>query len=425
MGKPLDAAFEAEFDDAYRRIPNYALERIRSARVLLLGVGALGNEVAKNLALFDVGYLYLCDMDTVEWANLSHSVLFRRADQGRPKVEAAAEALRGINPRLEVRPFNGPLTEIGIGVWRRMDAIVSGLDNRGSRLLVDRICGKAGKEWIDAGLGSLAADGSAAGLLQAAVQRFSPRDGCCYEYYLQSDAILEMAEQEAAAALRGSSTWEGCTRHAERLSAMQRIPTTPAMASIVGALQAQEVIRQLSPGLWGRTGLGVRRLSIDLSGFATAVYEHPAGVEVPPLEPVTECPELSARHTTVGGIVARAKRDLGPQAIVRLGFEYVMGLGCSVCGRVDERPMKLRSQSIACPHCSTPERPVDRYPVGDVMPDYLDGSEPFLDLPLAALGVPLLDVLTACKRSECRQESPSAAEETHYELTGDLVEALG
>src|SRR5262249_39451081 len=75
----------------FRLISWWEQERLTRARVLVLGVGALGNEILKNLALLGIGRVFLADLDRVEDANLSRSVLFREEDRGRPKVEAAAQ----------------------------------------------------------------------------------------------------------------------------------------------------------------------------------------------------------------------------------------------------------------------------------------------------------------------------------------------
>src|SRR5258708_10193142 len=68
--------------------------RIAGARVMVMGAGALGNEVLKTLALLGFRRLFIVDMDTVARSNLSRSVLFSRADQGRSKAEAAAQRTR-------------------------------------------------------------------------------------------------------------------------------------------------------------------------------------------------------------------------------------------------------------------------------------------------------------------------------------------
>ena len=55
----------------------FQIERVRDARVMVVGSGALGNEVLKNLALFGVGHIYVVDFDTIEYTNLTRSILFR------------------------------------------------------------------------------------------------------------------------------------------------------------------------------------------------------------------------------------------------------------------------------------------------------------------------------------------------------------
>ena len=65
-------------------------EKVRDARVMVVGAGALGNEVVKNLALMGIGSMYIVDFDKIEAANLSRSILFREKDGGREKAQIAA-----------------------------------------------------------------------------------------------------------------------------------------------------------------------------------------------------------------------------------------------------------------------------------------------------------------------------------------------
>jgi bacteriocin biosynthesis cyclodehydratase domain-containing protein len=76
--------------------------RLREARVHVIGCGGLGTWAAASLACLGVGTLVLVDDDTVALSNLNRQVLFRRADVGRRKVDAAAEALRAFDPALRV-----------------------------------------------------------------------------------------------------------------------------------------------------------------------------------------------------------------------------------------------------------------------------------------------------------------------------------
>src|SRR6185295_5874786 len=102
-GPAVDDTPELVIDDSdrysrLRLIPWWRQEKLAAARVLVVGAGALGNEVIKNLALLGVGTVFVIDLDTVEPSNLSRSVLFRSEDGGKPKAEVAARRSEEINP---------------------------------------------------------------------------------------------------------------------------------------------------------------------------------------------------------------------------------------------------------------------------------------------------------------------------------------
>src|SRR5947209_10671168 len=78
----------------FRLIGWWDQQRLAAARALVIGAGALGNEILKNLALLGVGNVFVADLDRVENANLSRSVLFREEDCGQPKAEVAARRVR-------------------------------------------------------------------------------------------------------------------------------------------------------------------------------------------------------------------------------------------------------------------------------------------------------------------------------------------
>src|SRR5437773_12034096 len=111
-----------------RLIPWWRQEKLAAARVLVVGAGALGNEVLKNLALLGVGTVYVIDLDEVEPSNLSRSVLFRAEDGGRGKAEVAARRAREINPDVRMIPMRGDvITDGGLGLIADVDGGIGGL----------------------------------------------------------------------------------------------------------------------------------------------------------------------------------------------------------------------------------------------------------------------------------------------------------
>ncbi|EIV94372.1 ThiF family adenylyltransferase [Frankia sp. QA3] len=140
--------------DRQRRIDGWDQSRLAGASVIIVGVGALGNETAKNLALAGVGRLVLCDPDTVAASNLSRCVLFAAAGPaalGRPKVEVAAAGLRALAPGVEVATRPGPLSGVGLGELAAADLVLGCLDSRRSRLDLLGRCALAQARLVDGG----------------------------------------------------------------------------------------------------------------------------------------------------------------------------------------------------------------------------------------------------------------------------------
>src|ERR1700690_1793765 len=87
-----------------RLIPWWDQEKIAKCRLLVVGAGALGNEILKNAALLGFTQVVVVDLDRIEESNLSRAVLYRSEDVGRFKAEAAACAYRPLSPNARVHP---------------------------------------------------------------------------------------------------------------------------------------------------------------------------------------------------------------------------------------------------------------------------------------------------------------------------------
>ena len=121
-------------------------ERLKGARVLIVGAGGLGSPAALYLAAAGLGRLGLVDFDTVDESNLHRQVLYGQSDIGRPKLEAARRRLADVNPLIELVLHEERLTsENALEIFAGYDVIVDGSDNFPTRYLVNDACVLTGK----------------------------------------------------------------------------------------------------------------------------------------------------------------------------------------------------------------------------------------------------------------------------------------
>lgn len=228
----IDEVEEDRFS-RFRLIHWWSQERIAAARVLVVGAGALGNEILKNLALLGFRKILVVDLDRIEASNLSRSVLYRESDIGRDKVEAAAEAVRSLYPEAVVRGLRVNVTHgLGLGVFDWADIILAGLDNREARLFLNRSAWKMGKPWVDGAIEGL----------NGVVRVFESGKPACYECTLgETDwAILE--RRMSCNLLTRADEEQG------------KLPTTPTTSSVIAGIEAQEALKLLHglPSLSGK-----------------------------------------------------------------------------------------------------------------------------------------------------------------------------
>jgi molybdopterin/thiamine biosynthesis adenylyltransferase len=125
--------------------------RIRAARVVLVGCGALGSALADMMVRAGVGGLTLVDRDFVEESNLQRQVLFDEDDarRGLPKAVAAEAKLGRINSDVAVR---GLVSDLDAGnapdILKGADVVLDGTDNFETRFLVNDVCVREGIPWV-------------------------------------------------------------------------------------------------------------------------------------------------------------------------------------------------------------------------------------------------------------------------------------
>lgn len=125
-------------------MPEVAMEgqqKLRHARVLVVGAGGLGSPVLSYLAAAGVGTLGIVDFDTVDFTNLQRQIIYSTSDVGRPKLEAAVDRIRAMNPDVRVVTHEDRLTsENALSILKNYDVVVDGTDNYPTRYLVNDAC---------------------------------------------------------------------------------------------------------------------------------------------------------------------------------------------------------------------------------------------------------------------------------------------
>ncbi|WP_017998158.1 molybdopterin-synthase adenylyltransferase MoeB [Paracoccus sp. N5] len=117
---------------------------LKRAKVLVVGAGGLGAPVCLYLAAAGVGRITVADDDRVSLSNLQRQVIFRSSDDGRPKADAARDAMRALNPLVEITPLNRRVTEADTALIAGHDLVIDGSDSFASRQAVNVACARAG-----------------------------------------------------------------------------------------------------------------------------------------------------------------------------------------------------------------------------------------------------------------------------------------
>ncbi len=139
-----------------REVGGQGQQKLKAARVLVIGAGGLGSPVLTYLAAAGVGTLGIIDDDTVSIDNLQRQIAHRTSDAGRPKVESAADMIRSLNPHVTVEAHNTRITAANaLELISRYDIVAEGSDNFATRYLVSDACYLARRPLVYAALGPL------------------------------------------------------------------------------------------------------------------------------------------------------------------------------------------------------------------------------------------------------------------------------
>lgn len=162
MGMTMDGEFSQRYDRQVRFAPLGALgqSRLQTSRVLVVGLGGVGSWLSEILVRAGVGHVRLVDDDVVDETNLARQAMYTEADSraAKPKVEAAAAALRAMNSSVTLDPIRNRVTRETIDALAGdVDLLLDGTDDWATRFLLNDYAVRTGKAWLFAG--AVAAEG--------------------------------------------------------------------------------------------------------------------------------------------------------------------------------------------------------------------------------------------------------------------------
>lgn len=361
------ADFEEDRYSRLRLIPWWDQDRLKNATIMVVGAGAIGNELIKNLTLLGIGRILVYDMDAIESTNLTRSVLYRARDVGRYKAEVAAERAQEMNPDVKAKAFIANIIDdVGLGVFRRMDVVLGGLDNREARLSINQSCYKVDRPWIDGAIEAL----------NGFARVFIPGQGACYECTMTETDWMLINKRKSCALLTHEQMAEG------------KIPTTPTSSSIIAGVQVQEMLKLLHadrnlPTLAGR-GYVFNGLTHD--SYVVEYQMKDDCMSHDTYETILEKP-WSVRTITLKELLTQVRAELGENAVVDFDRDIATTAKCS-CGAHKElfTPVhKLKGHMLTCPECGMQMTFESLHSIR--------GQEDFLDKTPYEIGIPLLHIV--------------------------------
>jgi molybdopterin/thiamine biosynthesis adenylyltransferase len=372
----------------FRLIPWWDQKKLQAARVLVIGAGALGNEILKNLALLGFERIVVVDLDRIEESNLSRTILFSSEDVGSFKAEAAARSLRKIAPQARARSLVANVVQsCGLGLFAWSDVIIAGLDNREARLWINRCAWKMNRPWIDGAIEGI----------NGVARVFAAGTAPCYECTLgETDWKLLEQRMSCNLLLREANT-EG------------KVATTPTISSVIAGIEVQEAVKLLH-GMPTLASSGFVFEGLNHTSYKVEYTANPDCMSHFTFADVEELRQKSS-ELTLEDLRQRGAKDLGAaDVVVEFSRDIVHELECPQCGEREERfaPVgSIRYEEGRCPRDG-------QMRVVKTIHSY-SGRESFGGQTLDKIGLPLYDVFSV----------RSAVAEKAYLIAGDKNEVLG
>jgi len=218
-------------DDIYdrqKRIAGWDQHKVSNAKIMIVGAGATGNELIKNLVLTGIGKITLIDYDIIEKSNLNRCVLFNMegAIENKYKVDIIKDACKNLNPEVDIVALRQDLNDIDTNLYKQSDVICSCLDNIEARLQANNYAYYYGIPFIDSGIDEFF------GSIQAVYS--GVKEAACLQCGI-TGTDLDLMWKKFSCTGQEIKSEDGET--------MGKIATIIATTAIIGGIQTQQVLK--------------------------------------------------------------------------------------------------------------------------------------------------------------------------------------
>lgn len=284
-------------------------DKIKTSKVLVIGAGAGGNEVLKNLALMGFGNFTIVDFDPIEESNLSRTTLFTKEDVGKSKSEIASNTLNQISLHKSpnIKGINAKIQDVGKQIFFDHDIIVCCVDTMDARAYINDWCVKLKKPFFEMGFEKFTVQIS-----------FFPNEN-------STDSCL----RELIGQGNFSGARQSCSKLKMKDSNLEHIPTIQVAAAMAGVLIATEIILYLK---------GESRLKNKVLQYAAA-YHRSLVIDVPQSTKCHKHEQVTYEfyrtklnlNNTVEDILQELKEQYNSDYYINWGEEYIYSVECESC----------------------------------------------------------------------------------------------
>jgi len=300
------------FDRQERVIGKEVGKKIKSTKILVVGAGAGGNEVLKNLALMGFGNFTIVDFDPIEDSNLSRTTLFLKSDIGKSKAEIAAKALYliSLHESPNIQGINAKIQDVGKQIFLENDIIVCCVDTMDARAYINNWCVRLKKPFFEMGFEKFT-------IQISFFPNEKPTDACFREVIGFGDF---------------TGTRQSCSKLKMIDTKLEHIPTIQVAAALAGVLIATEIIMFLK---------GDSRLKNKVLQYA-ADYHRILEIDYPQSE---RChlheninyqifkSNLNVNINTFRDLLTELKDALNSDFYINWNEEYIYSMSCESCGK--------------------------------------------------------------------------------------------